>query len=80
MNHGGWAIPLGINPYSMVSIIKSLTPVWRRVTPVSDFQATLGYEYPYTDLEGISGQFGDCLFRYFSEQIVLNPPVYFDAG
>lgn len=36
-----------INPYSMLSILKFLATVWRRVTPVSDFQATLGYEYPH---------------------------------
>ena len=34
-----------INPYSMFSIIKSLAPVCQRVTPVSNFQATLEHKY-----------------------------------
>jgi hypothetical protein len=59
MNHGGCAVPYelsknrakGIDPYSMLSLIKFLAPVWRRVTPVSDFQATLGYEYIHAQIE-----------------------------
>ena len=58
-----------INPYSMLSVIKALAPVWRYVTPVSDFQTTLGYEYPAQIEKEFEGNLATVCFDTFSNKL-----------
>ena len=54
-----------------ISIIKFLAPVWRCVTPVSDFQETLGYEYPAQIEKEFEGNLTTVHFDTFPNKLCL---------
>ena len=58
-----------IKPYSMFSIIKSLAPVWQRVTPVSNFQAAMGYESPKQIEKEFKGNLATVCFDTFLNKL-----------